>query len=90
MQSRFSEKASSVYEAPTSQKYIIFAVLAAVCFAVSFIIRGLESAHVLSAKFVTSLAFLISSFCFILIKKSQAKLKGETYVMPWYTNEDID
>lgn len=64
--------------------------MAALCFAISAIIRGLKSEHVFSSKFILSLAFLISASSFITIKKFQARMKGETFVMPWYVNEDTE
>jgi drug/metabolite transporter (DMT)-like permease len=80
-------KRDSTFVKPTSNRYLIFACIAALCFAVSAIIRGLKSEHVFSSKFVLSLAFLISSVIFISVKKFQARVKGQTFVMPWYINE---
>mmetsp|Transcript_11756 Transcript_11756/g.8193 ORF Transcript_11756/g.8193 Transcript_11756/m.8193 type:complete len:211 (+) Transcript_11756:165-797(+) len=72
------------YRPPTSKRYIFIAMIACLFFALSGIVRGLNSIYVFTTKFILSFAYLISSSVYFLFLRARAKRRNEVFHMPWY------
>ena len=70
--------------------YLVYALIACLCFATGGAIRKFQGSNVLLANAIMTLAFLFAAVLHFLFSAIKKRANGEKYLFPWQTKENTE